>query len=146
MLILLPDNHTYCKCSWIRIGILKSILLARSKSVLRFPDQMFFPSHRHMRDEHGKHHSSLPTFLLFLPGIQWGSSVPWTLNPCPTLTVCSHLLSLPLPPLSISRETDLFHVSVLCEKHPKETEEFFGLLGVKALAERRKGGRVEVQN
>lgn len=29
--------------------------------------------------------------------------------------------------------------------HHKETEEFYGLLGVKELAERRKGGRVEVQ-
>lgn len=36
-------------------------------------------------------------------------------------------------------------MSVLCEKHPKETEEFFGLLGVKELAEMRKGGRTEVQ-
>lgn len=84
-------------------------------------------------------------FSLFLPGKKWGSSVPWTLNPCATLTVCSHLLSLPLPALSTSRETDLCPVSVLCEKHPRETEEFFGLLGEKELAERRKGGRVEVQ-
>lgn len=78
-------------------------------------------------------------FFLFLPGNQWGSSVPWTLNPCPTLTV----LSLLLPALSTSRETDPFPVSVLCEKHPKETEEFSRLLGVKELADRRKGRRVK---
>lgn len=43
------------------------------------------------------------------------------------------------------RERDLFPVCMLCEKHPKEIGEFFGLLGVKELAERRKGGRREVQ-
>lgn len=82
--------------------------------------------------------------FLFLPRNYWGSSVPWTES-------LSHTDS-ELPPAFLASARSKHQqrdkpvpVSVLCEKHPKETEEFFGLLGMKELAERRKGGRVEVQ-
>lgn len=72
VLILLLDNHNYCKCSWIRVRILKSKLLACSNTGLSSPAQLLFPSHKHMRDEHGRHCSTLPTFLLAPPREQVG--------------------------------------------------------------------------
>lgn len=141
LLSLLLNNSIYYKCSWIRNRTLKPKLLAYSSSGLSFPAQMLlFPSHR---DEPGRHRSPLRRFPLCLPGNQLGAALC-----CEPLSHTSSTLPAafltPLP-LSTSRETDLFPMCMLCEKHPKGIKEYFGLWGVQELMEKRKGGRKEVQ-
>jgi len=95
-----------------------------------------------MRNEPGRHHSPLPHFVLFLPRNQWGLPCAVNIEPFSHTSnaMSSWLPSSPPPPLRTSRERDLFPVCMLCEKHPKEIGEFFGLWRVKELVERRKEG------